>query len=178
MLRHRLERLGIGAQVRSAGLLEGGQRASAHGVELLSLQGIDMSAHLSQSMTADLLDGADLILAMAREHVREAVVQVPAVWPRTFTLKELVRRGAQVGPRSPGEPLDRWLERVGAGRTTRELMGTSREDDVADPIGQPRAAYERMVADLGNLLDHLVRLVWAAAEPRIPPPGARERVGP
>jgi hypothetical protein len=44
-------------------------------------------------------------------------------------------------------------------------MGTSTDDDVTDPIGQPRAAYERMVEDLDDLVTRLVWLVWGNAEP-------------
>ena len=117
-------------------------------------------------MTAELVREADLVLAMAREHVREAVVLVPEAFPRTFTLKELVRRGSQIGARQPAEPLDRWLAQAHAGRTTRDLMGTSPEDDVADPIGQPRPAYERMVNDLNSLIDRLTWLVWEQSEAR------------
>jgi hypothetical protein len=100
---------------------------------------------------------------MERSHVREAVVTAPEVFSRTFTLKELVRRGRRVGPRRPDEPLDDWLAKAHEGRTPRELLGGSTEDDVDDPIGQPRAAYERMVAELDGLLDELVWLVWGEA---------------
>ena len=148
----------------SAGLLEAGNPASQHGVDVLSGLGIDLSAHRSQSMTRELLQGADLVLAMAREHVREAVVNAPEIFPRTFTLKELVRRGRQIGPRQPGESLERWLARAHTGRTARELMGQSREDDVDDPIGRPRTAYERMVEELSGLLDELVWLMWGKSE--------------
>jgi protein-tyrosine phosphatase len=164
MLRHRLGQNGVHASVRSAGLLDGGQPASAHGVDVLAELGIDLSRHRSQGMTPDLLRSADLILAMAREHVREAVVMAPDVFSRTFTLKELVRRAQRVGPRQPDQPLREWLERVHAGRMTRELMGRSQEDDVADPIGQPRRAYERMVSELDLLLDQAVWLVWGSAQ--------------
>ena len=160
LLRHRLAKAGVEATVRSAGLLDSGIRASAHGVDVLAGRGIDLSAHRSQTMTADLLTSADLIVAMAREHVREAVVTVPAVFPRTFTLRELVRRGADVGPRLPDQPLDRWLSYLHAGRTTGGLLGRSVVDDVEDPIGQPRPAYERMVGDLEVLIDDMVGLVW------------------
>ena len=129
---------------------------------MLSGLGIDLSTHRSQPMTSNLLAGADLILAMAREHVREAVVMAPEIWPRTFTLKELVRRAGRIGPRQPSEAVDTWLQRVHEGRSTRELMGRSHEDDVADPIGQPRRAYERMIADVGELIDQVVWLVWGA----------------
>ena len=152
------------ASVRSAGLLEAGQPAHDHGVDVLSTQGIDLSAHRSQSMTVALLQSAELVLAMAREHVREAVVMTPTVFPKTFTLKELVRRGNQIGPREPGEPLDRWLARAHSGRSPRDLMGHSRDDDIEDPIGRPRAAYVTMVDELSELIDQLVWLVWGRSE--------------
>ncbi|MFN2505763.1 MAG: hypothetical protein ABR540_16280, partial [Acidimicrobiales bacterium] len=174
LLRHQLEKAGIDVRVRSAGLLSGNQPASSHGVRLLEERGIDMSTHRSQTMTRELLQEADLVLAMAREHVREAVVQLPEAWPRTFTLKELVRRGLRNGPRHAGEPFDAWLAQIHAGRNIQDLMGASGEDDVADPIGQPRAAYERMVTDLTDLLDRMVWLIWGEAEHRSEPAFAHD----
>ncbi len=82
---------------------------------------------------------------MAREHVREAVVLASAAFPKVFTLKELVRRGEAIGPRGADESLADWLARAHAGRTSADLMGNSDADDIADPIGMPRSAYQRMV---------------------------------
>ncbi|MGH9226639.1 MAG: hypothetical protein ACRD2W_23275 [Acidimicrobiales bacterium] len=161
LLRHSLAAAGVEATVRSAGLLDLGQRASVHSVDVLAGRGIDLSAHRSQTMTRDLLVRADLVIAMAREHVREAVVMAPEVFARTFTLKELVRRGVDVGSRHAGQPLDRWLSYAHTGRTATSLMGHSTDDDVADPIGQPRPAYERMVGELEGLIADLVSLLWA-----------------
>jgi protein-tyrosine phosphatase len=163
MLRHRLAELGVDARVASAGLLRSGNPASDHGVDVLRGRGIDMTAHRSRSMSRDILTSADLLLAMAREHVREAVVMDPSIWPRTFTLKELVRRGEMAGPRRPGEPLRDWLARVGQGRRVADLTGSSPDDDIADPIGGPRSAYERLAIELDGLLDRFVALAVAGA---------------
>jgi protein-tyrosine phosphatase len=163
LLRHRLGELGVEARVASAGLLRPGQPASQHGVDILQGRGLDLTAHRSQAMTRELLRSSDLVLAMAREHVREAVVLDPSLWPRTFTLKELVRRGEASGPRRAGEPLGDWLARVGQGRRISDLTGSSPDDDVADPYGGPRPAYERMVAEMDVLIDRLVALVFAEA---------------
>jgi protein-tyrosine-phosphatase len=163
LLRHRLGDLGVDARVASAGLLRSGQPASDHGVDILRDRGLDMSTHRSRAMSRELLAPADLILAMAREHVREAVVLDPSLWPRTFTLKELVRRGEAVGPRRPTEPLADWLARAGQGRRISELTGSSPADDVTDPYGGPRSAYERLATELDDLLDRLVALTFAEA---------------
>ena len=163
LLRQRLEQLGVDARVASAGLLRSGQPASAHGIDVLRGRGLDMTTHRSRSMTREILAGSDLLLAMAREHVREAVVMDPSLWPRTFTLKELVRRGEQVGPRDAGEPLRDWLTRVGQGRRIADLTGSSPDDDVADPIGGPRTAYERLAVELDGLIDRFVDLAIVGA---------------
>ena len=138
LLRQRLGDLGVDARVASAGLLQAGNPASAHGIDIVRGRGLDMSTHRSRTMSRDILSQADLILGMAREHVREAVVLDPSLWPRTFTLKELVRRGEAAGPRRGGETLEEWLVRVGQGRRVADLTGSSPLDDIADPIGGPR----------------------------------------
>ncbi|HEV3498610.1 MAG TPA: hypothetical protein VHA34_19900 [Actinomycetes bacterium] len=163
LLRQRLGDLGIDARVASAGLLQPGNPASAHGVDILRGRGLDMTTHRSRRISRDILAQADLILGMAREHVREAVVIDAALWPRTFTLKELVRRGEAAGPRAGGESLQDWLARVGHGRRVADLMGSSSLDDIADPIGGPRSAYERLAAELDDLLDRLVKVAFAEA---------------
>ncbi|MDQ4098797.1 MAG: hypothetical protein M3144_13140 [Actinomycetota bacterium] len=163
LLRHRLEEAGVEATVHSAGILDAGNPAHAHGVDVLSRRGIDLSRHRSRSMTADVLRGADLIIAMAREHVLRAFELDNVVWRKTFTLRELVERGRRFRPRRHGESLEEWLSRVGQGRSTADFMRRS-DYDVEDPIGQPRQAYERMVEDLDVLIGDLVWLVWGEAE--------------
>ena len=59
---------------------------------VLAGRGLDISSHRSRTMSRQLLAEADLVVGMAREHVREAVLAVPDLWARAFTLKELVRR--------------------------------------------------------------------------------------
>lgn len=173
MLRDRLAHLGIDARVSSAGTISEGRPASEHSVALLAERATDLSAFRSSLMSADRLAAADLVLGMARSHVREAVVMVPAVWPRTFTLKELVRRGTAIGPRRVGEPVEAWLAQAHAGRALSATLGDSPDDDVEDPIGRPRRAYEAMVSELHDLTGRLVALLW----PQAPRPGEAAEPG-
>lgn len=159
-LRHRLERAGVDAHVHSAGLLESGRRATSEGVAALEAFGLDTSQHRSRRMTKEMVDDADLVLCMAREHVREAVLLSPEAWPRSFTLKELVRRGEQAGPRAPDQPFEEWLGKVHAGRTRADVLGSSAEDDVADPIWASWSIYERTAAEIKELIDTMVDLIW------------------
>ena len=151
----------VAAHVHSAGMLFDGRPATDHGLAVMAARGLDTTSHRSRTMTADMLRGADVIVAMARTHLRDAVAACPEAWPRTFTLKELVRRGEQVGPRQEGQALAAWLDTVHAGRRLPDLLGDSDADDVADPIGQSRGAYERTAAELEDLTRRLARLMAA-----------------
>ena len=102
--------------VSSAGLLAGDRKTAAGGDLCHGRPGHRRQPPCSRTVTADDLAAADLILGLAREHVRHAAVLLPAAWPRAFTLRELVRRGRQAGPRAPGEPLGYWLTRAADGR--------------------------------------------------------------
>ena len=62
---------------------------------------------------------ADLVLGMERRHVREAVVLLPEIMPKAFTLKELVRRGEEFGARTRGRSLEDWLVDVAGDRAAR-----------------------------------------------------------
>lgn len=159
-LRQRLEQLGVDAHVHSAGLLEGGRRASAEGVELLAGWGLDTATHRSRRIALEMVTGADLVVCMAREHLREVVLLHQDAWPRSFTLKELVRRAEQVGPRSPDQPFDEWLAKIHAGRSRAELLGSAAEDDVVDPIGLGREAHRRSAVEIHALVERFAELGW------------------
>ena len=159
LLGRRLDDAGVKAGVSSAGLLFDGRPAAEHGVTVMADRGLDTSGHRSRLLQPDLVAGADIVIGMARTHVREVVALVPEVWGRAFTLKEIVRRGEERGGRETGEPLDAWLARLQAGRRLPDLLGDSDDDDVADPIGGPRRHYERTADELDDLTTRLARLL-------------------
>ena len=161
ILRRRLDELGVDANVHSAGLLDLGREASAPAVEVMGERGVDLSSHRSRQMARRLISDADLVICMERVHVREAVLLDPSAFPRIFTLKELVRRGAATGPRGPEEPLATWLARAHDGRRAADHLGSSLDDDVEDPIGRSRDFYVRTANELEDLLDRLVGLLFA-----------------
>ena len=102
----------------------------------------------------------NLVLGMAREHVRHAAVLLPDSWPRAFTLRELISRGGAAGARGSGEPVGEWLARAAGGRSRRDLLGSGTADDVADPVGGPLRGYEDTADLLDRLTRELVALCW------------------
>jgi protein-tyrosine phosphatase len=172
LLRHHLERAGVEATISSAGLYEGGMPATDHGVATMGARGLDLRAHRSRRFDAEMVRRADLVLAMARVHAREAAVVVPDALRKTFTLKELVRGAKVIGPRDPGEAFAEWLGRIADVRLPGALLGVGHDDelDVADPIGLGREDYEVTADLLDRLLGDLVDLAFpehrrAATEP-------------
>jgi protein-tyrosine-phosphatase len=162
LLRRHLEQAGVEATVSSAGLHTGGVPATEHGVAAMTERGLDLEPHRSRQVDAEMLRQADLVIAMARVHVREAVGLVPDALGKTFTLKELARFAASVGERGADEPLERWLARIAADRVPSSLVGMAPDDemDVADPVGRGRAAYDTTAALLDSLLGDVVDLAF------------------
>lgn len=160
VLRHRLGQRDVRATVASAGLREAGRPALAHARQALEGRGLSAADHRSRQLEQRAVRGADLVLGLERAHVREVVVLEPDAWPRTFTIREFVRRAAAAGPRPADEALSAWVERVHAGRRRADLMGASPDDDVRDPTGGPSEDYEATVELLDTLLTQLVGLAW------------------
>ena len=134
-------------------------------ISVMDGYGLDVTADRSRVVTSEDLADAGLVLAMTREHVRCIVVKAPDAWPRTFTLKELVRRGEEAGPRPPGESLAVWLSRVHDGRERCALLGECSSDDVADPMDGPPQTFAATAALLAELADRLVALGWGNPSP-------------
>jgi protein-tyrosine phosphatase len=165
LLADRLATQGSATTVCSGGMLHDGEPPCPEAITAMAYYGLDIAAHRSRRVTAAEFEQADLTLAMARENLRHAVVTAPRIWPRAFTIKELVRRGEAIGHRGPEESLAGWLGRAHDGRERTALLGDSDDDDVADPTGGPPQGYTETAAILSGLLDRLADLCWADGRP-------------
>lgn len=166
LLRRQLGDAGSGVTVHSAGL-----RAAEVGAPRALLSegralGIDLAGHKPHVVDPDMIRAADVVVGLTRQHLRETVTAVPTSFPRTFTLREIVRRGTQAGPRGAAEDLDAWLTRLHAERRHTDLMGESPDDDVVDPMGGTAADYRHMLAEVSGLTHTLRHLAWPDATQR------------
>src|SRR5579863_6379510 len=80
LLARRLAVLGITLPVRSAGMIASGDRLHPEVISVMSSYGIDISSHSSRVVGATDLARASLVLAMARDNLRYAVITEPGVW--------------------------------------------------------------------------------------------------
>jgi protein-tyrosine phosphatase len=122
--------------------------------------GLNFNGHVSRKVDREAIARADLIIGMAREHVREIVLADNPSFSKTFTLREFVRRGEEAGPRPADESLEEWLLHVGASRRHIDLIGDSPLDDTPDPMGGFSEDYRRMLEEVDALTSRLHALVW------------------
>ena len=123
--------------------------------------GGDGAGHQAQRLGPDLIAAADLILTAETEH-RAAVVRIdPAAAPRTFTMREFGRLGAELGPvPQPAEDALRARVALVDQRRAAAAPAGPMRDDIGDPYGaaldlvrtcglQIAAAVEADLAALG-----------------------------
>ena len=130
-----------------------GRPASGGAQRAMEKRDLDLSEHVSQPVTPEMVRQADLVIAMERRHVQALVNMEPDVYPRTYTLLELARRASAIGARPKHQAMDEWLEELHTGRTARDHLGTSPDDDIDDPIGRRQSHYDRCADQIAEALD-------------------------
>lgn len=125
--------------VRSAGTWgQEGNPPTREAMAVAAERGLDIEDYQASPLTAGLIDRADLILAMTREHRDEVVRMAPEARAKTFTLKELAADLSGLPP--PSDP------------------------DVPDPVGLGVAAYREVAEEIEEAVDVVVRELFGAPE--------------
>jgi protein-tyrosine phosphatase len=127
--------------------------------------GLDLQSHQPRRVEASDIAGADVVIGMARQHLREAVVLDPPSFPKSFSLREFTRRAASARPRSSGQSLKEWLSGLHVGRRHIDLIGDALEDDIADPMGGSSSDYRAMLEIVDSLTSSLYTSLWGSVSP-------------
>jgi protein-tyrosine phosphatase len=159
LMQRSLDQAGVAASVESSGTMEWQRPAEPEAIEAMASMGLDISAHISRPLAAEQIARVDIVIGLAREHVRDAALLCPECIPRMFTLKEIVRRSGEVGGPGRGESLESWLGRLTADRTLDSLLGDSTVDDIVDPIGRPVSEYRTTAAEISGLVGPLAATI-------------------
>jgi protein-tyrosine phosphatase len=132
ILKHKLDKNRIGSvSVSSAGTLGlDGTPAAEPAVEVAAQHGIDISEHLARHVTREMLDGADVVVGMERDHIVEADVIFKDTGGKYRLLTDY------------GPP---------------ELRGAEIADPYGGPIKGYHEAYERIEKCVEGLLKEIVR---------------------
>jgi protein-tyrosine-phosphatase len=162
-LARRAAESGRAVHVSSAGTSAGaGFPATSPTVDAARKLGVDVSTHRSTPLDASAVRDADLVIALERRHVQEVVLHDPSAFSKTYTLKELVRRGAEQGARIPDQSVHEWLAMLHEGRRPTDLLGMSNDDDVADPTGSNATDHRTTAETLDALAEEVLALLFGA----------------
>ncbi|HVE91122.1 MAG TPA: hypothetical protein VNE62_02320 [Actinomycetota bacterium] len=140
-------------------------------VELGKTLGVDMAGQQLKSLSAQLCESSDLILAMSWEQVSDVWSLVPHAWGRCFTLKEFVHWAKQTPTRPSilfADDSDRMRWTVSQAHDLRRKArsdhgfwaGLRPEDfEMADPAGRDGSAWQNYAKAVKVLVTDAVRLV-------------------
>lgn len=157
MLRHHAATAGVELVVGSAGTLGwNGRPATDHTVAVLAERGIELGHHISRRLTRDLVNQADVVLAMTRTHAWAVAAHDADAAARTFLLDEMVRLGEAAGARG-GEDVGAWVAELDSRRPPQRLGRAGEE--VPDPAGESLAVYRATADRLERSVRRLVALL-------------------
>jgi protein-tyrosine phosphatase len=144
-----------GFVVESAGTIadDGAVMDETAAAQSLRLGG-DPSSHRSRYLTAEIVEGADLVLTAERSHRAAVVSLAPRASRRTFTIKQFARvldglePGDLANVRSPQDLVDR----VARLRGVVPPPADPADDDVDDPYRRSEATHERVADEIDAAL--------------------------
>jgi protein-tyrosine-phosphatase len=134
-------------EVLSAGIMMlGGLTATEEVKELLTREGIDVSAHRSQRVTQNMIKGSDIILVMEKLHEKRILQIVPEAKNRLFLLKEFANP----------------VRNTHINSLVKISNGTKISDnnlDIADPIGRPYEFYAQTQGIIKEAIEKISNLI-------------------
>lgn len=150
----------IDVRVSSAGVAaQVGRPAASGSISALAGLGCELSEHRSRPI-ANLATQVDLVLTMEVAHIPPVVSGQRELFLRTFTLREMLRRSRDVGPRGQ-RSFEEWLHALNQGRTAKGVL-SSRDLDIADPFGKEACEFKACAEQLNDLCSRLAVNMWGA----------------
>ncbi|AZG48097.1 Protein-arginine-phosphatase [Gordonia insulae] len=133
------QRSGVPVTSSSAGVgAMNGHAMHPYAVEVLDEHGYDATGFESRYLRPPLLQTADVVLCLTRDHRAAAQQMLPVRWKRMFTLTEFAELVSLGGDAS--------LDEVIASRS--RIDTNSAHLDILDPMGRPRDDFDRVFADI------------------------------
>jgi len=116
-----------------------GSKAAESAIAVMEERGLDLKKHTARQLTPELIDEADLVFTMTRNHKQHVLTMAPHAQKKVFALKEYVHN------------LDfTKTEREALKKLEEQMldMDVDVDMDVYDPIGQPVEVYKECADEL------------------------------
>ena len=165
VLRSQWGEFGIEFSSAGTGALEG-EPMPEQAQQLSRNLGGDPEGHRGRQVSKQIIEEADLVIALAREHRREIARAVPRASRYTFTLRELARvlesvvddeKARLPEPSSTGlaDTLRAFVPVVAGHRGYAEQPADPKDDDVVDPFHRSQEVYDRAQEEIGDSTDRI-----------------------
>jgi len=154
-----------------------GNPPTATAVQALDLWGLDLQGHRASALNGRILGEADLVLAMAREHLLSVERMDPKALAKTTTLRYLAHRQGEImlrlGEDTVGdekeaeERLEKVLEILRRSPSGPHYLADmqSSSSDIIDPIGSSLQVYIGVAEDLDMALEKAMRALFGPPAP-------------
>jgi protein arginine phosphatase len=151
-LRHEAANRGLAIETKSTGTHAWfGRAATIDGRKVMNELGVPIDDHRTLELDERLVEWADLIIGMSREHSRDTMRAFPQAERKTFTMKGLL----ELLPDLPSyEDTVAWLEAAYAMRDKADAVHPA---DIDDPIGEREAAYRRVATEIRDLVERFAK---------------------
>lgn len=122
----------------------------------------------ARQLTAELVQGADLVLGMTREHRAAVVVLHPPAVRRTFTLREFTRLAPLASPFLTGDSVAERLSSIVpiAARMRGSARASAVEDAIKDPYKRGGDACLAAIDQIEQSVDDVARILAVTSPAR------------
>lgn len=129
--------------------------------KLLVDGGLPDGPFAARQVTPGIVEVADLVLVMTREHRSSVVVLHPPAVRRTFTLREFARVAPLAAPFLEGDTLAQRLSSLGsvAARLRGLAPANAIQDAITDPYGRGQPACLTAVDQIEQTVDDVVQVL-------------------
>jgi protein-tyrosine-phosphatase len=149
----------VDIKVFSAGTrAHNGQPADGDTVAAARKRGLDLTLHLSQRLTPELIDNADLIVCAELEHLVQVIGLRPEALPKSFLFLEF---DDMASARRADDETSTWLDRIGRHRTAESVLASASGYKLSDPYKRGKRKQQATIEIVSGAADRLVT-AWAA----------------
>lgn len=136
--------------------------------KLLVERGLPDGPFAARQITPSLIEAADLVLVMTREHRSAIVILHPRAVRATFTLREFARVAPLAAPFLTGDTVAKRLSSLVpiAARMRGSARATAEADAIKDPYGRGDPACLAAVDQIEESVDDMVRVLATGSPAR------------
>ena len=132
--------------------------ATEEAIKVMENFDIDLSSHRTQLLNQEIIEKAELIVAMTRPHELSISKIQQQARNRTFLAGEIVRLGSLVSKLEELPSFKSWVEELHSARGGHMTSGRA-GDEVLDPFDKPIEEYEKVAMRLNGICEVLCKLL-------------------